>query len=122
MRDLADRIRLVKERARALRDKREKRFLWALTALSLMLSLALFQVLAGVTGDQRGASVQDMLGATLLYEDAGAYVLVGLVSFFLAVTITALCLRHRYKGVLSEKARNQASDLPSSEEEKKEDY
>ncbi len=121
MRDLADRMRLVKERARALREKREKRFLWALTALSLILSLALLQVLTEVTGGQRGASVQDMLGATLLYEDAGAYVLVGLVSFFLAVTITALCLRHRYKSLLSEKAGSQETDLPSSEEEKKKD-
>ena len=94
MYDTAERIRLIKQRAGELRQKRDKRSLRALLVLCLILSLALVQAFASVTRGRRGASVHEMLGATLMFEDAGAYVLVGLLSFTVAVTITILGLRY----------------------------
>jgi hypothetical protein len=103
MYDTAERIRLVRQRAGRLRQKREKRSLRTLCALCLILSFALVQAFSWMTRGQGGASVQEMLGATLMFEDAGAYVLVGVLSFTAAVTITGLCLRHRYKKAMSRK-------------------
>ena len=103
MKDTAERMRRVKERAEELRRRREKRSLWTLSGFCLLLSLVLLQTFVLVTGDRGGTSVQDMLGATLMFEDAGAYVLVGVVSFTAAVVITILCLRCRYKRDTTEK-------------------
>lgn len=97
MYDTAERLRQVKVRAEALRQKRERRALRALSLLCLALSFALIHTFTQVVRGQRGASVQQMLGATLMFEDAGAYVLVGVISFSAAVLITVLCLRRRYK-------------------------
>ncbi len=107
MYDTAERIRLVKQRAGKLRQKRERRSLGALFALCLILSLALVQTFASVTRGRRGASVQEMMGASLMFEDAGAYVLVGILSFTAAVVITVLCLRHRHKTEMSRKNNSQ---------------
>lgn len=118
MYDTAERIRLVKQRAEELRQKREKRSLRALKALCLLLSLVLVQAYASVIRDQRGASVQGTFGATLLFEDAGAYVLVGVVSFTAAVIITILCLRRRHRGELSTEDHSKRKDMHSVEEGK----
>ena len=98
-----ERMRRVKERAGELRQRREKRSLWTLAALCLILSFALLQTFVLVTEGRRGVSVQNMLGATLMFEDAGLYVLVGVVSFTAAVLITILCLRCRYRGEITGK-------------------
>lgn len=118
MYDTAERIRLVKQRAGELRQKREKRSLRALAALCLILSLVLVQVFVSVIKNQRGVSVQGTFGATLLFEDAGAYVLVGVLSFTAAVIITILCLRHRHRGEPSPEDHSKRKDLHSVEEGK----
>ena len=38
---------------------------------------------------------QGMYGTMLLYDGAGGYVLVGVVSFTVAVIVTALCMKYR---------------------------
>lgn len=111
MHDTAERIRLVKQRAGRLRQKRERRSLGALFVLCLILSLALVQTFASATRGRRGASVQEMMGASLMFEDAGAYVLVGILSFTAAVVITVLCLRHKHKEEMSQKDNPQQENL-----------
>lgn len=97
MYDTSEKIRLIKRRAGVLCKKREKRSLRALFTLCLALSLALVLTFTAATRGRSGAFVQEMLGATLMFEDAGAYVLVGILSFTAAVISTILCLRHRKK-------------------------
>ncbi len=120
MYDTEERIRRVKERAGALQARREKRSLRMLSALCLLLSFALLQTFIGVTGSLRGGSVQEMLGATLMFEDAGAYVLVGVLSFTVAVVITILCLRHRYKKEMSQGSNSRQKDSHIMEDENEE--
>ncbi len=107
MYDTAGRVKLIQQRAGQLQQKRDKRSLRALILLCLTLALGLVRTFAMLTGGQRTAFVQEMSGATLMYEDAGAYVLVGVLSFTAAVIITILCLRHRHK---VEKSQNENSD------------
>lgn len=116
MYDTAERIRLVKQRAGKMRQKRERRSLGALFVLCLILSLALLLTFASVTGGQRGASVREMMGATLMFEDAGAYVLVGIISFTAAVIITVLCLRQRHKAEMSRKDNSQQENSRMADE------
>lgn len=120
MYDTEERIRRVKERAGELRARREKRSLRMLSALCLLLSLALIQTFVRLTDSPRGGSVQKMLGATLMFEDAGAYVLVGVLSFTLAVVVTILCLRHRYKKERSGGSNPRQKDSHTLEEENEE--
>ena len=47
-----------------------------------------------------------MYGAILLHEGAGGYVLVAVISFTVAVVITALCIKFRKKGQKSQAAEN----------------
>ena len=50
-----------------------------------------------VVGAVRGQPMEapGMYGTILLHEDAGGYVLVGVISFTVAVVITALCIKLR---------------------------
>ena len=57
-------------------------------------------------------AAQGIFGAMLLREDAGGYVLVGVVAFAAAAAITALCFRLRSK----EKRRNDGADKPARHE------
>lgn len=116
MHDTAERIRLIRQRADELRQKKDKRSQRLLLIFCLALSLALVQAFASVTRGRRGSSVQEMLGATLMFEDAGAYVLVGLLSFTVAVVITILCLRHRNKKEVSQTDHVQKEDSHLHEE------
>ena len=49
-----------------------------------------------------------------MFEDAGAYVLVGVLSFTAAVIVTVLGLRHRHKVEMSQKHNGQTKDSHSN--------
>ena len=46
--------------------------------------------------------ITGMYGTILLHEDAGGYVLVAVISFTVAVVITALCIKFRKRGQKSQ--------------------
>ena len=95
MYDTARRVALVKQRVRENNRRRQRRGIYGLSAACMLLFAVLMQaadafVSAG-TDRPHGAA----FGAMLLREDAGGYVLVGVVSFAAAAAITALCFRLR---------------------------
>lgn len=94
MYDTSARVARVKVRVRQLRRRREKRAIGALSALCLLLAASLVRALSAVTGGAP-AMEQGMYGTMLLYDGAGGYVLVGVVSFTVAVIVTALCMKYR---------------------------
>ena len=75
--------------------------------LSVLCTL-LFLSLVGATGimQSQPINVTGMYGTILLHEDAGGYVLVAVISFTVAVVITALCIKFRKKGQKSQDAEN----------------
>lgn len=111
MHDTEARVRMVKKRALQKRRRREKRALWSLSALCLLLSVSLTGVMGAVTGSGRPA-VLALYGAILLHEDAGGYVLVGVIAFAAAVVITALCVHMREK----QRQRNNAEKAEGGKE------
>ena len=94
MYDTARRVALVKQRVQENTRRRQRREAISLSAACLLLFAVLTQAAGTVIG-QGQTAVWGVFGAMLLREDAGGYVLVGVVSFAAAAAITALCFRLR---------------------------
>ena len=94
MYDTARRVALVKQRVRENTRRKQRRGIYGLSAMCMLLFAALMQAAGTVVGPGQTAA-WGAFGAMLLREDAGGYVLVAVVSFAAAATITALCFRLR---------------------------
>ena len=94
MYDTARRVALVKQRVRENTRRRQRRGIYGLSAACVLLCVVLMQT-AGMVVGQGQPAAWGVFGAMLLREDAGGYVLVAVVSFAAAATITALCFRLR---------------------------
>ena len=94
MYDTARRVALVKQRVRENARRRQRREAISLSAACMLLFAVLMQAAGTVVGPGQ-PEAWGVFGAMLLREDAGGYVLVGVVSFAAAAAITALCFRLR---------------------------
>ena len=94
MYDTARRVALVKQRVRENTRRRQRREAISLSAACMLLFAVLTQAVGTVVGPGQ-PEAWGVFGAMLLREDAGGYVLVAVVSFAAAATITALCFRLR---------------------------
>lgn len=97
MYDTETRVAMVARRVNVLHRKRENRLAAMLSMLCLMLTASLTGAIGALGGRGQG-SVTGLYGTTMLFEDAGGYVLVGVLAFAAAVAITVLCIRYREKG------------------------
>ena len=114
MYDTARRVALVKQRVRENTRRRQRREAISLSAFCLML----FTALAGAADAlivQGQTAAWGSFGAMLLREDAGGYVLVGVVSFTAAAVITTLCFRLRNR----ENQKKGGADKPNRHEQEK---
>ena len=94
MYDTVRRVALVKQRVRENPRRRQRGEAISLSAACMLLCAALMQTAGAVVGPGQTAA-WGSFGAMLLREDAGGYVLVGVVCFAAAVVITVLCFRLR---------------------------
>ena len=94
MYDTARRVALVKQRVRENTRRRQRRGIYGLSAMCMLLFAVLMQAVGTVAGPGQ-PEAWGVFGAMLLREDAGGYVLVAVVSFAAAAAITALCIRLR---------------------------
>lgn len=94
MYDTAIRVALVKQRVRENTRRRQRSEAISLSAVCMLLCAALTQAVDAFAVQGQTAA-WGSFGAMLLREDAGGYVLVGVVSFAAAAAITALCFRLR---------------------------
>ena len=94
MYDTARRVALVKQRVRENTHRRQRRGIYGLSAACMLLFAALMQAAGTVVG-QGQPEAWGVFGAMLLREDAGGYVLVGVVCFAAAVVVTVFCTRLR---------------------------
>ena len=111
MYDTARRVALVKQRARENTRRKQRREAISLSAACMLLCAALTQA-ADAFAVQGQTAAWGSFGAMLLREDAGGYVLVGVVSFAAAAAITALCFRLRNR----ENCRKGGEDKPARHE------
>ena len=90
------RVREIRSRTRQYRRRYETRLLSFLTVCSLFL-LTGIGVLFGSVETPSIAAVANGYGAVLLRDGAGAYVVIGLFTFVIGVTVTVLCIRLKNK-------------------------
>ena len=112
MYDTARRVALVKQRVRENTRRRQRREVISLSAACILLCAALMQTAGTVVGPGQ-PEAWGVFGAMLLREDAGGYVLVGVVCFAAAAAITALCFRLRNR----EKQKKGAADKHARHEQ-----
>ena len=112
MYDTARRITLVKQRVRENTRRRQRRGIYGLSAMCMLLFAVLTQAANTVIG-QGQTAVWGVFGAMLLRQDAGGYVLVAVVSFAAAAAITALCFRLRIR----ENQKKGGADKPNRHEQ-----
>ena len=108
----ARRVALVKQRVRENTRRRQRRGIYGLSAMCMLLFAALMQAAGTVVGPGQTAA-WGAFGAMLLREDAGGYVLVGVVCFAAAVVITALCFQLRKR----ENQKKDGADKPNRHEQ-----
>ena len=114
MYDTARRVALVKQRVRENTRRRQRRAVISLSAACMLLFAVLMQAAGTVVGPGQ-PEAWGVFGAMLLREDAGGYVLVGVVCFAAAAAITALCFRlsnreKQKKGAADKHARHEQEE------------
>ena len=112
MYDTARRVALVKQRVRENTRRRQRRGIYGLSAMCMLLFAVLMQAVGTVAGPGQ-PEAWGVFGAMLLREDAGGYVLVAVVSFAAAAAITALCIRLRIR----ENQKKGGADNPNRHEQ-----
>ena len=111
MYDTARRVALVKQRVRENTRRRQRRGIYGLSAMCMLLFAVLMQAADALIAPGQTAA-WGSFGAMLLREDAGGYVLVAVVSFAAAAAITALCFRLRNR----ENQKKDGTDKPNRHE------
>ena len=86
MYDTARRVALVKKRRHEYARRKQQREICGLSAACMLLFAALMQMASTVVGPGQSAA-RGVFGAMLLREDAGGYVLVGVVCFATAAVV-----------------------------------
>ena len=104
MRTNEERIQALHARVTALQQQRERRKTGAIGAASVVLTVCLlFMVFSG--GMNPGGAAGLYSGSTMLFEEAGPYVLIAIVAFMAGVIVTVALIRSRKK----ETSKNVAS-------------
>ena len=111
MYDTARRVALVKQRVRENTRRRQRREAISLSVACMLLFAVLMQAADALIAPGQTAA-WGSFGAMLLREDAGGYVLVAVVSFAAAATITALCFQLRKR----ENQKKDGTDKPTRHE------
>ena len=112
MYDTARRVALVKQRVRENTRRRQRCGIYGLSAACMLLFAVLMQAADALIAPGQAAA-WGSFGTMLLREDAGGYVLVGVVCFAAAVVITALCFQLRKR----ENQKKDGADKPNRHEQ-----
>ena len=92
-----ERIRRVKLRAKQVEAKKNKRLITSLFSVCVVLATFLLGVIVDISRGGR-YMVAGFYGSMLMYDDVGSHVLVGVISFSVAVVITVVCIRGKERG------------------------
>ena len=105
-----ERIERMHKRAEQLQKNHDKKVVNALGTLSAFTGLLLIAVSVYIIGVPGAVTDAAMAGSSLLSENAGGYVLVAVISFTVAVLVTALCLKSqmRKRGGMQDDAKKGA--------------
>ena len=103
MRTPEERVAVMHSKMTALRQTRERRKTAALEVLGVTLTLSLAVLIFG-RGQPLGSAPGSAFSGSMLFENAGGYVLTALVAFMLGVAVTAALKGKRKKQKTEEEA------------------
>ena len=92
-----ERVAELHRRMKGLRRKRESRLMNAMGVVSTALFACLFVMIQNLGVGQYGTTSNIYSGSSLLYEEAGGYVLTAIVAFVVGTIVTVLCVRKHNK-------------------------
>ena len=95
MRTQAERVSSLHERMEARRRMLDRRKTGALRMLAAGMAACLVLVICAASAAYPGGTAGPYSGATMLLENAGAYVLVALAAFLVGAAVTLICLRQQ---------------------------
>ena len=88
-----EKVALLHAKMKARRQARERRGTAVLGTVCAVLAVCLFTLVVKAGTSYNGGTAELYSGAAMLFENAGGYVLIAVVSFAAAVVITVLCIR-----------------------------
>ena len=90
--DLDESVMIVENRIQSRKIRKLRRSIVSLSALcAALIGLAVFSLSSFISFSEVGSS-HSVYGTLMISNEAGGYVLVGVVSFFVAVAVTLLCI------------------------------
>ena len=92
-----ERIRALHERAARMKKKTEQSALRFWGSMTAVLAAAFVTATGMFAGTPHSAAGGSFAGASMLGDSAGGYVLTGVLAFAVAVVITVICMRSRYR-------------------------
>lgn len=90
-----ERMKLMLSRVRILCRRRENRQMAALSGVTAICVVCLVGLMS--TSEPGGTAFSSLYGSALLYSEASAYVLVGVITFVLGAAVTGFCLWRKHK-------------------------
>ena len=94
MKTAEERVASLHERMRARERKQERRKTAVIGSVCACLTVCLLLlIIGGSTAHSSGTS--GIYSGSMLLQNAGGYVLVGVISFAVAVVVTVICIRHQ---------------------------
>ena len=88
-----DSMQTIMSRSRKIKVKSKRRQIASLTVSAAIVFMSLVAILYEYIGFGDGITETSAYGALMLSDEAGGYVLVGVISFILAVILTLVCMR-----------------------------
>ena len=90
--DLDESVTIVENRIQRRKIRKLRRSIASLSALcAALLGLAVFSLYSFISFGEVG-NYHSVYGTLMISDEAGGYVLVGVLSFFVAVAVTLLCI------------------------------
>ena len=97
MRSASEKVEALHEKMRLLRNARDRMINSVLGGASAVMLAGIVVLAAMLGGTLHPIDNTGEVGSSLLFEGAGGYVLVAVVSFMAAVVITVVCIRRNYR-------------------------
>lgn len=94
----AERVEELHRRMSAIRHRKERRLTGAMGVASVSLFATLIVMLRSIGISQLGTMGHMYAGSTLLFGEAGGYVLTAIVSFVVGTVISVACIKSKKQG------------------------
>lgn len=95
--DIDESMRLIQIRSREIIYRKKRRNIYYLATLAAAVFIAFVVTIYSLTGFGQASVGSSAYGAYMLSEEAGGYIVIGVICFVLAVILTLICVKYADK-------------------------